>query len=187
MRKYYTRPCNFYYGDQARDLIKSRKALSLAGRTDIAFDQIEILERQYKKKTKSKFCSIKEIEKLNKNLLSIVNRDLRNITSKREKIYKLDFNKPAIMGVLNVTPDSFSDGGFYYTKNKAIKHIKAMVSEGADIIDVGGESTRPGSKIIKPDVEWKRVKNIVINFKKKISKNNIIFGYKEILCNRKRN
>lgn len=61
------------------------------------------------------------------------------------------------MGILNVTPDSFSDGGRYTTLEKAVKHAQAMLSEGADILDVGGESTRPGSKPVSTEEELRRV------------------------------
>ena len=62
-----------------------------------------------------------------------------------------------VMGILNVTPDSFSDGGKYYDIDKAIRHGLAMVEDGADFIDVGGESTRPGSESIPIDEELRRV------------------------------
>ena len=62
-----------------------------------------------------------------------------------------------LMGVLNVTPDSFSDGGLFYDKEKAIRHGLRMVEEGADIIDIGGESTRPGSKPLELEEELRRV------------------------------
>ena len=61
------------------------------------------------------------------------------------------------MGILNITPDSFSDGGQFYDHNKAINHAKALINQGADIIDIGGESTRPGSSQISLDEEIKRV------------------------------
>ena len=54
------------------------------------------------------------------------------------------------MGILNLTPDSFSDGGKFNTKNKSISQIRKMINSGASIIDVGGESTRPGSKTVSP-------------------------------------
>ena len=57
-----------------------------------------------------------------------------------------------IMGILNVTPDSFSDGGSYHTLDKALAHAEQMIKEGADIIDVGGESTRPGYTQISDEV-----------------------------------
>src|SRR6184192_1417303 len=62
-----------------------------------------------------------------------------------------------IMGVLNVTPDSFSDGGQFFSIDKAIAHAEQMISEGADIIDVGGESTRPGSDFVTEEEELRRV------------------------------
>ena len=70
------------------------------------------------------------------------------------------------MGILNLTPDSFSDGGKYNKKNKSFKHISKMIYSGAEIIDVGGESTRPGSKTIHPKIEWKRIDNVIKKFKK---------------------
>ncbi|MBY0372136.1 dihydropteroate synthase [bacterium] len=70
--------------------------------------------------------------------------------------------KPAlVMGILNVTPDSFSDGGKFYGKGAALVHAERLVQEGADIIDVGGESTRPGSVAISLQEEMDRVLPIV--------------------------
>ncbi len=65
--------------------------------------------------------------------------------------------RAVIMGVLNVTPDSFSDGGEFFPIEKAVARATEMAAEGADIIDIGGESTRPGSDPISPDEEWQRV------------------------------
>jgi dihydropteroate synthase len=65
------------------------------------------------------------------------------------------------MGILNVTPDSFSDGGAYLDCSAAVDHAMAMVEEGADIIDVGGESTRPGAEDVPADVELERVVPVV--------------------------
>ena len=74
------------------------------------------------------------------------------------------------MGILNMTPDSFSDGGKYNNKKNAIDKIQSMIKSGANIIDVGGESTRPGSKIIPSKQEWNRIEKIVKIFKKKYPK-----------------
>ena len=68
---------------------------------------------------------------------------------------------PLIMGVLNVTPDSFSDGGNYHDPEKAIKRAMKMVEQGADIVDVGGESTRPFSEEISPEKEISRVLPVI--------------------------
>src|SRR5213595_55968 len=62
-----------------------------------------------------------------------------------------------IMGVLNVTPDSFSDGGKFFTVEKAVEHGLTMVADGADIIDVGGESTRPGAAPVAVEEELRRI------------------------------
>ena len=74
------------------------------------------------------------------------------------------------MGVLNLTPDSFSDGGKFNSKKKSIQHINEMIRCGAKIIDVGGESTRPGSREIKSNLEWRRIEYVLRNFKKKFKK-----------------
>lgn len=69
--------------------------------------------------------------------------------------------EPAVMGVLNVTPDSFSDGGRYVTVESAVRHALAMIGEGAAIIDIGGESTRPGAAPVSPAAECDRVLPVV--------------------------
>ena len=68
-----------------------------------------------------------------------------------------DFSRPLIMGVINTTPDSFSDGGQFLDPQAAIQHGLAMIDQGADILDIGGESTRPGSKSVDRDEELRRV------------------------------
>jgi dihydropteroate synthase len=65
------------------------------------------------------------------------------------------------MGILNMTPDSFSDGGDYFTSDDAIRHAAGMLKEGADIIDVGGESTRPGSKSVPPWEQLNRIMSVI--------------------------
>jgi dihydropteroate synthase len=74
---------------------------------------------------------------------------------------RLDLSSPVIMGVLNVTPDSFSDGGKYLAVNSAIDRVAQMVSEGAAIIDVGGESTRPGAALVTATEELQRVVPVI--------------------------
>ena len=75
----------------------------------------------------------------------------------RDKLLHLNSEKTYIMGILNVTPDSFSDGGKFLNKDSALKQVEKMVSEGADFIDIGGESTRPGAESVSADEEMKRV------------------------------
>tara|TARA_B100000963_G_scaffold300660_1_gene273093 strand:- start:227 stop:1285 length:1059 start_codon:yes stop_codon:yes gene_type:complete len=170
MKKYYTRACNFYHGETAKQLIQNRKALSLCGSKFLAFDKVEIFTRS-ESKISSKIVNVKEIEKLKFSLKKKVKKDLKNIVNKRKNFLKnINFNTPNIMGILNLTPDSFSDGGKFNKFKNGLKHIENMIQQGADIIDVGGESTRPGSKTILPAEEWKRVEKIIKIFKKKFKK-----------------
>ena len=167
MRKYYTRPCNFYYGNYAKRLVDTNKALPLAGNNNLAFDKIEIFYRKNKNSTSSEFLHINKINSLKRVKKNIIKNDIKKIVSRRKNILGLKFNKPQIMGVLNITPDSFSDGGLFYKDSKSFKHAKKMINEGAVIIDIGGESTRPGSNTIKDKREWERVKKTIIKLKKK--------------------
>ena len=170
MRKYYTRPCNFYYGNHAKKLIKKKKALSLAGNLNIAFDQLEIFQRKKKGIVQSDICSISEIKTLDEEITSTIKTDLKKITSRRKSICGLKFDNPQIMGALNITPDSFSDGGLFFDESKAYDQADLMMKSGATIIDVGGESTRPGSKVVNEKKEWDRIKNTIIKLKKDFPK-----------------
>lgn len=170
MREYYTRPCNFFYGNYAKGLVKNKKALSLAGNSNIAFNQIEIFERKKNGIVGSNIYSLKEIKTLKKKIKLLIKNDLKKITSKRKNIFGFELNNPQIMGVLNITPDSFSDGGLFYDESKAYNHANLMIKGGAKIIDVGGESTRPGSKIVNEKEEWNRIKNTIIKLKKNFPK-----------------
>ena len=170
MRKYYTRPCNFYYGDYANHLVKKKKALPLAANKNISFDQLEIFERKKRGKTLSKIYKINEIKSLNQKIKILIKNDLKNITSKRKSICGIKLNSPKIMGVLNVTPDSFSDGGLFFKKIKALDQARLMIKSGASIIDIGGESTRPGSQTVNEKKEWNRIKEVIKKIKNNFPK-----------------
>ncbi len=73
----------------------------------------------------------------------------------------LDLGRTAIMGILNITPDSFSDGGFFLSRERAVAHARQMVEDGADIVDVGGESTRPGAQPVSAQEELDRVVPVI--------------------------
>ncbi|MGN0478776.1 MAG: dihydropteroate synthase [Hominenteromicrobium sp.] len=75
------------------------------------------------------------------------------------KSFALD--RTYVMGILNVTPDSFSDGGLYFDPEAAVRRAKEMEREGVDILDIGGQSTRPGSTRISPEEEWSRIEAVV--------------------------
>jgi dihydropteroate synthase len=83
------------------------------------------------------------------------------LSAPRETWAGLPLDRPLIMGVLNVTPDSFSDGGRWLEPERAIAHGRALVEAGADIIDVGGESTRPGASPLPPGDEIRRTEPVV--------------------------
>ena len=81
------------------------------------------------------------------------------------KNFRLELEKPKIMGILNVTPDSFSDGGKYLSIENACKHAEEMIEEGVDIIDIGAESTRPGANKIDVEEEWRRIEPVLYNIR----------------------
>ncbi|HPS12975.1 MAG TPA: dihydropteroate synthase, partial [Prolixibacteraceae bacterium] len=78
----------------------------------------------------------------------------------------IDLSKPVVMGILNVTPDSFYDGGCYETTEKAVQHAGEMLSEGAAIIDIGACSTRPGAKEVTAEEELSRLLPVAVEIRK---------------------
>ncbi len=164
MKRYYTRACNFYYGNESKLLVNNNKSIPLNGNKKISFDHIEIISRTLKKK-----ISVKKINSLTKSLRVQIKIDLKKIRAKKKNFANLNFLKvPNLMGVLNLTPDSFSDGGKFNIGNKGLKYALKMFNSGANIIDIGGESTRPGSKTIDNEVEWKRIEKLIKSIGKKI-------------------
>ena len=165
MSRYYTRLCNLYYGNSSKKLVNKNKTIPLNGIKEISFDQIEIITRNSKKK-----IFVNQIKYLPKLIKRKINSDLKKIKSKKKNFSNLNFKKiPNIMGVLNLTPDSFSDGGKFNSKKKGINHAVHLLNSGANLIDVGGESTRPGSKMIRENLEWQRINKILkLLLKKKI-------------------
>lgn len=95
----------------------------------------------------------------------------------------LKFDRPLIMGILNVTPDSFSDGGRFFSRENALKQAEKMAGEGADIIDVGGESTRPYAEQVSAEEEIRRIIPVIRKIKKKLRTLVSIDTYKsEVAC-----
>lgn len=74
---------------------------------------------------------------------------------------ELSLDRPRLMGVLNVTPDSFSDGGMFFDAETALDRVLSMIDEGADVIDVGGESSRPGARRVSPSEQIRRVTPVI--------------------------
>ena len=156
MDKYYTKPCNFYFGKNSINKIKKKKSLPLNGNRLVSFDSIEIISRKG-----SKTLGILEVKLLPKKVKYKVQQDLKKITQKK-RFKNLKFSSsPVLMGIINLTPDSFSDGGKYRNIKSAYEHSKFLIQKGCKIIDVGGESTRPGSSDVNVNLEWKRIQNFL--------------------------
>ncbi len=106
--------------------------------------------------------------KKHKNLL----KRLKKINNPLPPIEFVGAEKPIIMGILNITEDSFHDGGHYFDPKNALNRAEALLKEGADIIDIGGESTRPGASVIDTEEEIRRIKPVI----KELSKNNVLIS-----------
>ena len=165
MPRYYTRVCNLYYGKHSKELVGKKKTIPLNQIKEISFDQIEIFTRRSKRRV-----SINQVKNLSKSLKKKINFDLKKIKSKKNNFSNFNFKRfPNLLGVLNLTPDSFSDGGKFNTKKRGVNHAINLINCGADLIDVGGESTKPGSKAISESLEWNRINKILkLLIKKKI-------------------
>ena len=175
MKKYYTRACNFFYGKSSVKLVNQKKTFPLRGNKEISFNKIEIISRDSKKK-----IALSDIKKLPPLLKKKIKDDIKIIIKKNKNFSNLNFKKtPNIMGVLNLTPDSFSDGGKFNKRKVGSKHAIDLFKFGADIIDVGGESTRPGSKSISEKKEWGRIEKVIKNISKK---NSPISRHKKSKC-----
>ncbi len=162
MVKYYTRACNFYYGQVSKEKVNQKKNLPLNGNKLISFDSVELITRK-----KKKIIQLKNIKKLPLVLKKKITKDIKNIT-KVKSVKKIKFQThPLLMGILNATPDSFSDGGRYLKSKAANGQIKKLINQGADIIDIGGESTRPNSDTVDSKIEWERIKSKIKYAKKK--------------------
>ncbi len=83
------------------------------------------------------------------------------LTCIRPPVLGFDWTRPLLMAILNVTPDSFSDGGQHVTTDTAVRHARQLLAEGADILDIGGESTRPGATTVPDDIEIGRVVPVI--------------------------
>ena len=161
MIKYYTRACNFYYGPISIKKVKKNQSIPLHGNKLISFDTIEIFTRKNVKRV-----NIKKIHNIKGEIKKKILNDIKNI-SKKKKFKGLKFSHTSIiMGVLNLTPDSFSDGGKFNKKSFAVRHAKKLFREGCNILDIGGEATNPGSKEVDANSEWKRIFPTLLKLKK---------------------
>jgi dihydropteroate synthase len=150
--KLYLRPVGLLYGATANEAVASGLALPLAG-GPIAFAAAELIEGA-PSKSKTRLVAARSLAQSHDADLSKV---LGRVTAARPPFAGLSLDRPLIMGIVNVTPDSFSDGGLYDTKEEAILHAAELADAGAAIIDIGGESTRPGSDAVEEEEELARV------------------------------
>ncbi len=114
------------------------------------------------------WCWFDTIERMNRDGMSELidaadapGEVMDRLTSSRAQMAGMSFDQPALMGILNVTPDSFSDGGDHFEPAHALHHAMMMISQGADIIDVGGESTRPGADEVPVEEEIRRTASVI--------------------------
>jgi dihydropteroate synthase len=156
MSQTYLRPLGLVFGSDARGLIASGGAGALGGFPNIGFTLVEEISR--------------DGTSISRRIISfadVKNRPLTDeITKARSNFAGLELNVARVMGIVNVTPDSFSDGGQHAEAKAAIAHGLAMVEQGADILDVGGESTRPGSQEVQLDEERQRIIPVIAELAK---------------------
>jgi dihydropteroate synthase len=127
-----------------------------------------VTEREFERlieKLKLQPFGLKELSQELQKILSEYRRDSFTISYRGKE---LSLKKPVIMGILNVTPDSFSDGGLYNSVDRALKRCEKMLEEGAQIIDIGGESTRPGAEPVPLEEEVRRTIPVIEEIRKKL-------------------
>jgi len=148
----YARPIGLLYGASAAAAVADGVALPLAG-GPIAFTLAELIEGVPGKTKTGRFATPALAKSTDPDLATL----LACITAKRDPFAGLSFDRPILMGIVNVTPDSFSDGGLYDRKELAITHAAELANAGAQIVDIGGESTRPGSDAVEAEDEAARI------------------------------
>jgi len=148
----YLRPTGLIAGDLAVRLVAEKQALWLAG-GPLAFAGAMLVEGE-PGATQSRYLDMAALsEARDPDLRALVDR----VTAPRADFAGLSLSRTLLMGIVNVTPDSFSDGGAFECPEEAIAHCRALIEAGADILDIGGESTRPGSEPVPLSVERERV------------------------------
>jgi dihydropteroate synthase len=158
--KLYLRPIGLLYGATADAALAEGLALPLAGRF-IAFAAAELIEGRPGQTKKRLFTAHALKESRDTALSALVAR----MTASRPPFAGLSLDRPLLMGIVNVTPDSFSDGGRYESKEAATMHAAELATAGAAIVDVGGESTRPGSDAVDEADELTRVVPVIEGLK----------------------
>jgi dihydropteroate synthase len=154
--KLYLRPVGLLYGAAAEAAMAEKLALPLAG-GPIGFAAAELIEGVPGKSKRRLLTAHALAETRDADLKTLLAR----VTAKRAPFAGLALDRPLIMGIVNVTPDSFSDGGLYDATEDAIAHAAELAAAGAAIVDIGGESTRPGSDPVEESEEAARVLPVI--------------------------
>lgn len=148
---HYFRPLGLVFGPDAERLIADGLAGRLGGMAHIGFSLVEDITREGKAVARV----VRRFEEVSSSSLA------KAIMQSRGSFGGVSLERTRIMGIVNTTPDSFSDGGKFHSAEAAIAHGKALASQGADILDIGGESTRPGSEPVSSEEEAARVLPVV--------------------------
>ncbi len=160
LREIYIRPTGLYSATSGETAEEVWGGLNLAG-GPFDFSAVEVIERNGAK-VERRIASIGEFLERDWGRRTINAADMFElIRAPRPRMVGIDLARPRIMGIVNVTPDSFSDGGHLAATQAAIDHALRLEDEGADIIDIGGESTRPGSDPVGLDDELARVMPVI--------------------------
>jgi dihydropteroate synthase len=146
------RPTGILWGDVGAQARKSGEALALAG-TPAAFLGVELIEG----KPGTAARSYRPVRDIAASSETAVRDLLARIEAPRPALSGIAFDRTRLMGIVNVTPDSFSDGGDFLQADIAAQHAQRLIEEGAEIVDIGGESTRPGSMEVSLDEERQRI------------------------------
>jgi dihydropteroate synthase len=149
----YLVPRGLVSGPAAARAVEAGIALPLAG-GPLSFAMAEAVERRASEEGHRRPVTLAEARAFAPDLVE-------GLSKPRPHWAGFDLKRPLIMGVVNVTPDSFSDGGDFAEASHAIDHARAMLAAGADVVDVGGESTRPGAHPVPPEEEAARVLPVV--------------------------
>ncbi len=155
MGELYIRPSAMVYGPDAQAAVGQGAGLPLAGNPDIAWTLAMVSEDRGRSWRAHKVQALKASQDAD------VSGWVDRLSTPRGEVAGLDMAVPQVMGIVNTTPDSFSDGGVNADADTAIANARTMAAEGATLLDVGGESTRPGSDPVDEAEEWRRIEPVI--------------------------
>ncbi len=158
--KYYLRPLGRLTRPPGLINAAPDRMVRIGGRADTVFSAFELIERHASGWIDRRVVSVDEARQLMAMPSTMGTRlktAMAHFMAPRSAIANLPLDRPRIMGIVNVTPDSFSDGGSFKTPKDAVAHALRLEEEGAELLDIGGESTRPGADPVTVDEELRRI------------------------------